>query len=325
MSPIQSLEVIGFAPETTFGTKVTPTKFVPGIPNVNTNTKLARPAQARGTRGQVIDAIVGVETGVTITAELIPEVLSSLVAGWFGTGCDTPSGSAGTGITHTMVPKNALPSFTVEVDTDIFNQTLARQLVGCMVDQVTLRATNQQLATMECQLIGQRETTPATPGQPSNPTPAITTIQPFDFSLLASTYKSASTTQLMDMTLTMMNHVQRIFTNNGQLYISRLSPTLREVQFSTTIDFLNTIFYQDIMAGLKPATGILLTMTGAVIPSASGNYVIEYALPGVRLNGQYNLSAANDVLQEQVSWSITVNGADEIHSRWVNSETGALA
>ena len=41
--------------------------------------------------------------------------------------------------------------------------------------------------------------------------------------------------------------------------------------------------------------------------------------------GQYNLSAANDVLNQQINWQCTVQGANEINAVWVNSETGALA
>jgi hypothetical protein len=37
-----------------------------------------------------------------------------------------------------------------------------------------------------------------------------------DFSLLASTYKGSATTQLQDLTLTLMNKVQRVFSSNGE-------------------------------------------------------------------------------------------------------------
>jgi hypothetical protein len=295
-------------------------------PTVGTNTKLARPVQSRGTRSQVIDAIVGLETGVTLVGELIPEVMSSLVAAWFGTGSDVVTGSAGTGYTHTMTPKNALPSLSVECDYDLFTQVLARRITGCMVDQVILRATNQALATLEAQLIGQRESTPATPGTPSNPTPAITTLQPLDFSLLAATYKGSATTQLIDLTLTLMNHVQRVFSNNSQLYIVRLVPTLREIGLTTTLDFLDTNFYSDLIAGTKPASGIVLTMTTTTnIAGASNPYQVQFTLPGVRANGTYTLNDANQVLQQQIAWSITQSGANEVSASWVNSESAALA
>jgi hypothetical protein len=218
---------------------------VPGKATIGSNQKVDRPAQSRGTRGQVIDAVTGHEAGATINAELIPEVLSKLIAYGFGVGSDAISGSAGTGFLHTLTPKNTLTSVSVEVDNDISSQLLARQVVGNQVDQWTIRGQAQALATFEAQLIGIREITPATPGLPSNPTPTISTLQPMDFSLLAATYKGSSTTQLEDLTLTLMNKVQRVFTNNQQLYASRVVATGREVQVQTTLDFLDTVFYTD--------------------------------------------------------------------------------
>lgn len=327
MSPIQSLELIGFAPEGTFGTFVAPTQYVPGIPNINTTTKVARPAQARGTRAQVIDVVTGIESQIQITAELIPEVLSRLEAYFMGVGSDAVSGSAGVGFTHVLTPKNAISPVSCEVDHDVSSQVLARQFTGGNVDQIVLRAQNQQVATLEATLLMQREFFPATPNQgvPSNPTPAITTLQPMDFSLLAATYKGGATTQLMDVTLTLQNHVQRIFSNNGKLYVARLVPTLREVQLATTLDFLDTTFYLDWINGIK-TSGMVLTMTTPnFIPGTTNPYVVQHTIPGLRPMGQYTLNAASDVLNQQINWSVTQSGANEVSASWINSESGALA
>jgi hypothetical protein len=325
MSPVQSLEVIGFKKETTFGTFVTPTNYVPGTATFGTNTKIIRPAQSRGIRAFPIDGIVGLEAGVTITAELIGDVISQLVAGCFGTGSDVVTGSAGVGFTHTLTPQGQLPSYSIEIDHDISAQVLARQMAGGQVSQWTLRATNQQLATCEFQLVGQRELTPATPGLPTNPTPVITTIQPMDFSLLAATYKTVATTQLADLTLTFDNQVQRVFTNNQQLYVSRLVPTMRNIGFQTTLDFLDTNFYSDWLVGNRFLAFQLTFQSLANIVGASNPYTIVINLPGLRPNGQFNLQSANDVLNQQITWSATVNGPNEINATWRNSETGALA
>jgi hypothetical protein len=325
MSPVQSLEVIGFKKETTFGTFLPPTSFVPGTATFNTNTKIIRPTQSRGVRGFPIDGIVGLEAGVQITAELIGDVLSDLVAGSFGVGSDVVTGSAGVGFTHTLTPQGQLPSYSVEVDHDISAQVLARQTAGCQVASWTLKATNQQLATLDFQLIGQRELTPTTPGLPSNPTPVITTVQPFDFSLLAATYKAVSTTQLADLTLGFDNQVQRVFTNNQQLYVSRLVPTMRNVTFQTTLDFLDTVFYADWIVGNRQLAFNLTFTSLANIVGATNPYQIVFNLPGLRPNGQFNLQSANDVLNQQITWSATVNGPNEINSVWRNSEAGALA
>lgn len=323
--PAKSLQIIGFAPEAAYGTFAAPTKFVPGAAVVQSNTKIVRPEQSRGIRAYPIDGVVGLECAIQITAELIPEVISQLIAGWYGTGSDTVSGSAGAGYTHTLAPKGALPSYSCEVDNDVVTQILARQLVGTLMDQMTLRANAQQLVTLEFMGMAQREITPATPGLPSNPTPAVTTLQPMDFSLLATTYKGSASTQLIDATMTASNQIQRVFSANGHIYVARLQPSRRNITFSTTLDFLDASFYNDWISGTK-TTGFVLTFTSATpIPGTPNPYVVEFTLPGLRPMDQYGLQDASDVLQQQINWSVTVSGQDEIHGRIINSEVASLA
>jgi hypothetical protein len=37
------------------------------------------------------------------------------------------------------------------------------------------------------------------------------------------------------------------------------------------------------------------------------------------------MQAASDVINQQITWSPTLSGANEISARWVNGESGALA
>jgi hypothetical protein len=335
MSPVQSAQVCGFSKEVTFGTFVPPVNFVPGIANPTTSTKVARPEQSRGTRDYVVDALVGEECGLTVSAELIPEVLPQLFAGWMGVGSDTKTGAAAEGYTHALVPKNTVPSYSFEVDSDITSQVLARQFVGCNVDQITVKGTQQAIATAEFQMIGQREITPTTPGLPSNPTPVINTLQPVDFSLMSLEYLGANYTELQDMTLTMMNHVQRVFSSNKQIYVVRLVPTRREVTFQTTLDFLNVKLYEAWIKGQQIGATEGETAfkfkweTAYKITGSTGEthkYVIELSVPKVRPQGQFNLASASDVLNQQISWSALLGtGGGVVTANFVNAEAAALA
>ena len=326
-SPIQSEMVIGYTKEAAFGTFVAPTKFVPCVPTINGNQKVTRPPQARGTRSQVVDVLTGYEVDVQLVGELIPDSFAQLCAGAFGNGSDTYS-SAGGVATHSLAPRPQQPSFSVEADYDVIpgEQVLARQVAGCIVDQFQLKATNQSIAQVTASLIGQRELTPATPGNPSSVNPAFfSTIEPLDYSLLAYTYKGSSSTQLLDVTIALMNHVQRVFSSNGQLYVTRLVPTLREVQLTTLLDFLDTTYYSDWIAGAK-TSGVVVTLTSATnIPATASPYSISFTVPGTRPMGQFALSAASDVIQANVQWSATLSGSNEISSVWTNDESGAYA
>lgn len=325
--PVQSAQVIGFAKETVPGTFVAPTKFVPGIMTVNDSSTVARPEQSRGTRDYVVDAPTGFDVGATVSAELIPEVLSQLHAGWFGTGSDTLTGSPTAGRIHELVPKNTLPSFSFELDSDVTTQVLARQLVGCMIDQVTLRYTQGALITNEFQAIGIKEQTPTTPGLPSNPTPTINSQQPLDFSRLTVKYKGTESTQLQDATLTMMNHVQRVRSSNKSLFVARLVPTRREVQFQTTLDFLDTLFYNDWIKGEQTSGFVLAVEAPYTIAGTTGPvpFSIEYTLPKLRPQGQYNMASASDVLNQQITWSAVLGTGGVVTSKWVNGENETLA
>lgn len=327
----QSLEIIGLSKETVWGTFVAPTKFIPGIATPSTSRTVTAPTQSRGTRGQVISGATQVTSGIQITGELIPEVMSSLIAGWFGTGGDAMTGSSAVGYTHTLTPQNTLPSFSVEHDEDIYTQILARQFTGCMVSQMTLTHGAGTFSTAQFNLMGQRELTPATPGLPSNPTPAITTLQPFDFSLMAQTIGGSASTQLINATLTCDNQVQNVFSANGQLYPARLQPTQRAVTFSTTSDFLDSSLYTYWAAvagtgGYVTGGGMSLTLTTQNnIAGASNPYKMQFNLPNLRPQDQYQVTAASDVLQQQLTWSVTQGaGANEVNAVIVNSESSAL-
>jgi hypothetical protein len=325
--PIQSEMVVGVAKEATFGTFATPTSFVPCIPKINSNLKVTRPEQSRGTRAQVADVPTGFETEVTVTGELIPVVWSQLCAYAFGNGSDSYSSSSGAA-KHLLTPQPQCPSCSIEVDTDIIpgEQVLARRLVGGIVDRFQVKATNQAIIQAEAQIIAQKEATPATPGAPSNLNPSFSTIQPMDFSLLSCTYKNVANTELKDTTIALLNKTVRVFSSNGLLTAARLVPTRREVTFSTSWDFLNATIYQDWVAAKKIASGVVITITTASnIEGASVPYKIVFTLPGLRPMGVWDDPAASDVLEQTLTWSSTLSGPAEITSEWTNEEAGALA
>jgi hypothetical protein len=330
--PTQSLTVIGFSPEETFGTFVEPTKFIPGTATPSTTKTVTAPSQSRGTRSQVLDVPTQIAAGLQISAELIPEVMSTLFAGWFGVGADTVTGSSEDGYTHTLVPAAALGSYSFEQDLDIYSKVLARQFVGNFIDQLSITYQASSIVTAQFTTVGQREITPATPGTPSNPTPAITTLQPMDYSLLAASIGGTLTSELISATLTASNQTQPVYESNGELYPGRLQATQRTVTFSTTHDFMDSTLYQEWAAvdgtgGFVAEGGIVLSLvTANDIPEASNPYKVQFTLQNLRPQSQYAVNSASDVLQQQLTWSVTQGSAsNEIEAVIVNSESGTLA
>lgn len=156
-----------------------------------------------------------------------------------------------------------------------------------------------------------------------------------DFSLCTLNYLGAEYTELQDMTLTMMNHVQRVFSSNHQIYVVRLVPTRREVTFQTTLDFLNAKLYEAWIKGSQIGTESGETAfsfkweTAYKITGSTGEShknVIEVNVPKVRPQGQFNLASASDVLNQQISWSALLGtGGGVVTSTFINSESAALA
>lgn len=348
--PVQSAEIIGVAKESAFGTFAPPSgaeikagkaALLPGLCTFNTTTKVARPDQSRGVRDYVVDALVGIEAGATITGEIIPgEGWGLLWGAWFGVASDTVSEANSEGTTkHTLVPKNTVPSLSLEVDHDITSQALARKLVGCTVDQLVFRGTAQALATQEATLMAQREATNASPTEetPSNlgATPAMPYSQPFDhaklkadfYNMVTKAYEELAGTAgaagssawadngLQDYTLTLMNHIQRVFVSNKQLYPVRLVPTRREVQFQTTLDFLNANAYDAWVAGEWIGSAGNPAIKLKYLQDALSNRIqtkpgsVEFQIARLRAQGQFNLQSASDVLNQQITWS-TVLGPE---------------
>lgn len=326
MSPTQSQQLVGHAAEVTPGTFVPPTAYIPGIATPQTQTKYAAPAQSRGTRSQVVDAIVGESVGFQFAAELIPEVLSTEISSWFGQGADAKTAS-GAAITHTLSPQPLQNSLSYELDSDAVTQKLARRFSGCKVDEMVLKATNQSLATLQFTMKALLEATPATPGAVSNPTPTITTLQPMDFSLLAALYNGSSTSQLMDLTITAQNNVQEVYASNGLLTPGRLQETLRKVTVNTSLDFLDATFYADWFGGRNITRPIVVTLSNPsiLIPTTATPYSIAFSLPRLRANGTYNLSSSSDVLQQAIDFSATLGTGGELGAVIINSETSVLS
>lgn len=326
--PIQSEIVFGFAKESAFGVFTAPNRFMPGIPTITSTRNIVRPDQARGYRGQVFDQVVGMTTDVAITGELLPDgSFCQACACAFGSGSDNFSSAAGVA-THSFTPQPQLLSVSYEQDIDIVpgEQILARQVVGCFVDQFQVKMTNQQLITATVNLVGQKEVTPTTPGNPSNTNPAyFANASPFSFVHLSTQYKGSSSTQMLDATLALMNHTQRVFAANGQFFATRLVATKREVTLTTLLDFLDTNFYTDWFNGTK-TTGWIFTLTHNQLIGTSGQpYTISFTVPGTRPSGEYSMPVASDVVQQNITWSATVSGPNELSSIWQNDTAGQLS
>lgn len=326
MSPVTPLQAVGYKRETTYGLFVTPDQFMPATSaEIQTTQKVERMQVMMANRGQRQDDRIGIETGVSISSDLYPEGYTGMVAGSFGVGSDSVSGSAGVGFTHAMTPKNDLPSWSVELATDWATQLLSRQVPGCMVDTLTMRAQAQALMSLEIGLIGQTERTPATPGLPSFATPTYRFVDPLDFSQVAFSYGGATNLNLMEATLGISNGVQRVFTSNQSLYVRRLVPTRRNVTLTAGFDFVDLTQFNDWRNSVI-IPGFQVVATGPQIQGASGFHSVAFNVRRLRAMDTFNLGSNSDVLNAQLTFSSTYGVfSEELTATIVNGESAAGA
>jgi hypothetical protein len=328
MSPITQLQVVGGAKEATFGLWVPATDFFPFTTcTVDSNKKVQRPVRMDGQRGYRRDQYVGLETGITFSSDLYPAGMTKLIGAAFGVGCDTVTG-AGAAKTHTLVPMGTLPSWSMEVANDYVTQLLSRQVPGCVMDSITLKATAQSLITLDGAMIGQTELSPATPGVPSFGSPTYPDVNPMDFSMVSSTYNSVASSTVTDITIGLKNSVQRVFTGNASYYAHRLPPTMRDVTFAANFDFVDLTQWTDwngqsASANLHPIS-VTFTTNDFVTGTTPYSMVLNY--PRMRIQDQFNLASKAEVLEANLAFSVTLgNNANEFNAVIVNAETTAFA
>jgi len=237
MSNIGALGVVGIAPETTFGTGVDPSDFIPftsegfkdGPETIQESQIRALLDQAPKYKG--MQAVTGTLSGVAY-----PGILGILLRAALGSPTDSGAGP----YVHTYTPIQsafssdaALPSYSIVVKR---GPQLVRYL-GMVCSGLTLKFTQGGLVTFDTNWIGQDVDTP------SSPTVTLPSDAPFQMTA-ALTRGGAAEASLQDYSLAINNTLEALKLINNTSKIARIAWSgIRTIAITGTADFAATDLY----------------------------------------------------------------------------------
>lgn len=168
-SKISALQHLGLIFESTYGTGLTPTFFVPtnDVKMIDDIKKIVDEGR-RASVAKNFNVYDGVtSSSVDIGFDCYPDAVGYLLKAIMGQ--DTVTGT-NPNYTHTFKMVNALaPSFTIAY----FNAVLEHQLTGCLLTELTFKFDTEGVVDVSGKFVGQKSTVVA------NLTPAYTTTAPF--------------------------------------------------------------------------------------------------------------------------------------------------
>lgn len=232
-----ALGYVGYGVESTEGTTVAPTIFLPvsSFSFEDTNDYI-QPAQIRGTRDRYVLMPSPYSTSGSMDMELVPNGIGSLLRSAFAAaGGITSSAYAGGGYQHVIVPGNSSPTFTFESSAaDI----LVMRYGGVRVNTLEIAAAFGELVTASWGLEG---TTRVKQGSPA--TESYDDVAPFSFTGASVKVAGTNIGNVKSFSASVGNNIDRIGTLRKTRSWKRTALGMRDLGLSMTMDFTDTADY----------------------------------------------------------------------------------
>lgn len=268
--PIVGQGYVGLAKETTFGTAVAPSTFLPVSSfESSTDPQNYYPEQIKGNRSKTMGVPMGKKHEASIEQDAEPNSLGFYLLGALGAVATTQPDAAGapTAYQHIFTPANTLPSFTFERYETIMMQTIA----GAKFDSLSLsieagsdgvmKVSGDMLAKSIADKTGSAATT------------AYTDKTPFIFSNAIVEKGGAQNDNLKSFEMTIANNLKDDhYTLTKSRDVSALPEGMREVTFSIEMYFTSKTDYNNFMAGTTEAFKI--TVEGALIGGTTKEKIV---------------------------------------------------
>lgn len=237
-----ALGYVGYGQETTEGTFVSPTIFLPvsSFSFEDTNEYI-QPSQIRGTRDRYVSSPAPYMTTGSMDMEFISKGVGPLLVSAFSAlGGVTTSAYSGGGYQHVLVPGNTSPTFTFESSAaDI----LVMRYGGIRVNTLEIGAAFGELVTAAWGLTG---TTRAKQGSPA--TESYADVEPFSFAGASLKVAGANIGNVKSFTFNVGNNLDRIGTLRKTRSWKRTAPGMRDLGLSLVMDFTDTADYDLFLA-----------------------------------------------------------------------------
>jgi hypothetical protein len=288
-----SLSATGLAKETTFGTAVAATTFLPMFGNtMEADPGWFSPGLMMATRDKQVFNLYGeAKFAGAIDGPLFPSNALELLVASIGT--DAVTGTVAP-YTHTISQANILPSVTVEKNLGGY-QSL--QFAGCRVNKMSIKApVGNAPVEMSADMMGQSVAILTSPTAIS-----VTNELPFVFAEASVTLATHARADVTNVQIDIENGVKETYTYSGQHGPSFLTPVTLHV--SGTIDVvwssLNDATYGDFNTmenGTLGALAVSFTHPGG------GGYSVTLNCPQVALSKYASTVKLEDVLMTSLTF-----------------------
>lgn len=254
-----SLSAVGIAKETTFGTPVTPTSFVPFTDvTLESDPGLFFPQVVMGIRDVNVFALYGeYKHAGDVSAPFFPtNGLELFVA---AIGSDTVTSAGGGKYLHTIAAANSLNSMTVEKNIGGY-QSL--QFAGSKVGKYNVKASaGDNAVEFTASLVSKSATVLDTPSSPIS----VVNESPFVFAEAElSVFGNTNLIQVTSVSIDIENGLKPTYTFNGSHDLQFLTPLTRKVtgQIQVVFDSLDDTdwgYYTKLMNGTQGSLNVSFT------------------------------------------------------------------
>ncbi len=272
-----ALGYVGYGVESTEGTTVAPTIFLPvsSFSFEDTNDYLI-PAQVRGTRDRYALLAAPYMTSGSMDMELQGAGIGPLLRSAFAASgaLVTTSAYTGGGYQHVIVPGNTSPTFTFESSAaDI----LVMRYGGIRVGSLDINAAFGEIATASWSLEGTTREKQAGPTAETYPSAL-----PFSFAGATVQVAGADIGNVKSFSATVGNNIERIGTLRRTRSWKRTSLGMRDLGLSLTMDFTDTADYDLFLAETDFTVRLLLEGSSGETGMGTNKSSLTLTYPRVR-------------------------------------------
>jgi hypothetical protein len=311
-----ALGYVGYGRETTEGTGVAPTFFIPvdSFSFEDSNDFLV-PDQIRGSRDRSIAMAAPYAVSGSMEMALIPVDVGPLFLSAFSATVNS-SAYAGGGYQHVFTPGSAEPTLTFESSAaDI----LVMRYSGVRVNTLEIKAAFGEIVMGTFGLEGlNREK------QVSASTEDYSDVVPYHFSGASVKVDGVQVCTIKDFSFTVGNNLERIGTLCKTRAWRRMALGMRDVGLSMTVDFTDDDEYDRFLN--EDEFDVQLHFEAATIPSTTNKYTLVIDIPKVKYNKVGLPLSAGDYLQQSIECLIVKPDDDDIFTAtWVTSQDATAA
>jgi Phage tail tube protein len=312
-----ALGYVGYGVETTEGTTVAPTIFLPvsSFSFEDTNEYIT-PEQVRGTRDRYVLMPSPYMTSGSMDMELVPNGIAPLLRSAFSAGGAgiTSSAYGGGGYQHVIVPGSTSPTFTFESSAaDI----LVMRYGGIRVNTLEIAAAFGELVTASWGLEGTTRVKELTPA-----TESYADVEPFSFTGASVKVAGSDIANVKSFNFSVGNNLDRIGTLRKTRSWKRTAFGMRDLGLSMTMDFTDTADYDLFLAETEFSVMLHLEGQSGLSGMGTNKPALVLSFPRVRWGAVGVPITTTDYIEQSVTATIMrpISSGNAVDVTLVNNE-----